>query len=175
MSTTTILPPHPPTGGLQQNKQEEAVEESIFYSGEIVLMRSRKISKEEVKRFYDLYGASLPTDVWWSYLGKDYNKNIEYCKDADDDSAYYMFHNKYIGKVKEPMVIKKNYHPAQTSLFEQRLFIVEWEVRDNQIMPGESLTRLQEHYPENLISISKMTVMTKEEILEDVLAWVSAR
>jgi hypothetical protein len=42
-------------------------------------------------------------------------------------------------------------------------------------MPGESLTRLQEHYPESLISISKMTVMTKEEILEDVLRWARDR
>ena len=54
------------------------------------------------------------------------------------------------------------------------MILVEWEARE-ELFPGESLTRVQQHYAENLIAMSKMSIMTKEEILEDVLAWVSNR
>jgi hypothetical protein len=164
MSATSILPPYPPGGGVIETVKSL----EPFYNGEIVLMRSRRLSREEIKRFYDLYGSSLPTEVWWSYIGKDYNKQIEYCKDADDDTGFYMFHNKYIGRVKEALSLKNN---PNEDLFGQRMFVVEWEAREGTLFPGETQTRMQEHYAENLISISKMTVMTKEEILQDVLAW----
>jgi hypothetical protein len=164
MNTTSILPPHPHGGGVKETVKSL----EPFYNGEIVLMRSRRLSREEIKRFYDLYGSSLPTEVWWSYIGKDYNKQIEYCKDADDDTGFYMFHNKYIGRVKEALSLKSN---PNEDLFGQRMFVVEWEAREGTLFPGETQTRMQEHYAENLISISKMTVMTKEEILQDVLAW----
>jgi len=164
MDTTSILPPYPPNGGIKETVQSL----QPFYNGEIVLMRSRRLGREEIKKFYDLYGSSVPTDVWWSYIGKDYNKQIEYCKDADDDSGYYMFHNKYIGRIKEAVSIKAN---RNEDLFGQRMFLVEWEAREGTAFPGESQTRTQEHYSENLISISKMTVVTKEEILQDVLDW----
>ena len=168
MSTTGIPLPHPPTGG----SIEEYIKDSPFYQGEFVFMRSQRISKEEVKRFYDLYGKTLPLKTWWSYLSKDYNKQIEFAKDADDDGGYYMFHTKYIGKVKEELTFKKTVTDVyrQTDLYTSRMFLVEWEARE-EIFPGELLTRTQEHYEENLISLSKMTIVTKEEILDDTLKW----
>ena len=168
MDTTSVLPPYPPGGGSTINEQfEDSVD--AFHNSEMVLMRSKRISKEEVKRFYDLYGASLPPEIWWSYIGKEYNKQIEYCKDADDDGGYYMFHTKYIGKIKNDVLIRKN----SNDLFGQKMYIVEWEAREGTLFPGESLTRIQEHYAENLISLSKMTVVTKEEIIDEVLKWAS--
>jgi len=141
-----------------------------FYKGETVLMRSKRISKKEVKKFYDIYNSSLPLNVWWSYLGKDYNNQIEYCKDADDNEAYYMFHTKYLGRIKDSIHLKKNASiNQQHNLFYQKMFTVEWEARDNALMPGESLIRVQKHYLENLISLSKMTVVTKEEIVAEVI------
>ena len=172
MSTTTVLPPYPPGGGSNQQKKEAFP----FYEGEFVLMRSKRISKEEVKRFYDLYGKTLPLETWWAYLSKDYNKQIEFAKDADDDTGYYMFHTKYIGKVKaenRKIELEKTLS-TQTDLYSSPMILVEWEARD-ELFPGESLTRVQQHYAENLIAMSKMSIMTKEEILEDVLAWVSNR
>lgn len=165
MSTTTVLPPpHPLLEDIQNSKTIE--DDITFYSGEMVLMRGKRISSDEVKRFYDLYSKTLPIETWWSYLGKDhYNKQIEYCKDSNDEFGYYMFHTKYIGKVKE-LVKMKNHQ--QKEMF-HRLYIVEWEAREDSLMPGELTMRTQEHYPENLIALSKMTVMTKEEILREVL------
>ena len=165
MDTTSVAPEYPPGGGmahkpLQENKQ-------LFQEGEFVLMRSKRIEQKEILRFNELYGKTLPIETWWSYIGKEYNKQIEYCKDADDDGGYYMFHTKYIGKVKQSLPAKTN----SSDLFGNKMYIVEWEVRGTSLFPGETLTRVQEHYAENLISLSKMTVMTKEEILDDVLKW----
>ena len=166
MSTTTVLPPYPPGGGSNQ-KEKVAFP---FYEGEFVLMRSKRISKEEIKRFYDLYGKTLPLETWWSYLSKDYNRQIEFAKDADDDTGYYMFHTKYIGKVKAEnrKIELEKALSTQTDLYSSPMILVEWEARD-ELFPGESLTRVQQHYAENLIAMSKMTIMTKEEILKDAL------
>jgi len=164
MNTSNIPPEYPQGGGISS---DDLTKQGSFYAGEKVLMRSRRLSKEEVKRFYDLYASSLPLEVWWKYLGKDYNTQIEYCKDADDDGGFYMFHTKYIGTVKERLDVKKK----DIDLFGQRVYIVEWEAREGTLFPGESATRQQEHYSENLISFSKMTVVTKEEIVQDVLNW----
>ena len=175
MSTTSILlPPHPPTpienASIEATNQlEETIKQPPFYKGEMVLMRSSRISKEEVYRFYKLYGSTLPVNVWWSYLGKDYNSQIEYCKDSEDDGGYYMFHTKYIGAVKEQL--KPNKNKQQALPFDNPLYIVEWSAREDSLMPGENYHRISDHYPENLLSMSKMTILTKEEILEDTLKW----
>lgn len=168
MDTSSILPPHRGGGGSSNDFEEKAYKP--FYEGEFVLMRSKRISKKEIKRFYDLYDKTLPLETWWSYLSKDYNKQIQFAKDSDDDGGYYMFHTKYIGKVKaenKEAELQKSLS-SQTDLYSTPMILVEWEARE-ELFPGESLTRIQQHYAENLISMSKMTILTKEEILKDVL------
>lgn len=169
MSTTSILPPYPPGRGGLDLQQEGFY--SLFNEGDFVLMRSSRISKQEIKKFHDLYGKTLPLETWWSYISRDYNKQIEFAKDFDDDTGYYMFHTKYIGRVKQKIGAKNHYlfnSKNQGEMNTPYMYIVEWEVRD-QVMPGESQTRIQEHYAENLIGMAKMSILTKEEILEDVL------
>lgn len=172
MSNTTgvLPPPHPPLDNIEISRtiNKDPKDNSAFYNGEMVLMRGKRISKEEVKRFYDIYNDKLPIETWWSYLGKDsYNRQIEYCKDSDDEYAYYVFHTKYIGRVTGRSNIKKFEH-GQGELY-QPMYTVEWEAREGMLMPGESWTRTQEHYPENLLSLSKMTIMNPSEIVRDAL------
>ena len=169
MGTTNIPLPHRGGGGVTEITQTATVEPpDQFYHGEMVLMRGKRISKEEVKRFYDLYGKTLSIDVWWSYVGKDYNKQIEYCKDIDDDGGYYMVHTKYIGRVQNS---KLGVTATGKDIFQNKLYNVEWEAREDSLFPGELQTRTQEHYPENIVSMSKMTVVTPREILDDTLKW----
>lgn len=172
MNTTSVPLPHPPGGGYDE-LSESTKQEQPFHEGDFVLMRSRRISKQEIKRFYDLYNHYLPIETWWSYLSRDYNKLVEFAKDSEDDGGYYMFHNKYIGTVKK-IVIKKEsgVDEKQYELFADKYkkYFVEWESRE-EVMPGEAPTRYQEHYPENLMSMSKITIVTKEEMVKEVVEY----
>ena len=157
-----VLPVYPPGGGGLSNPENKLIQP--FYNGEMVFMRSKRISKADVKRIYDTYASLLDLDVWWVYVVPRYNNQLDIAKDSDDDSGYYLFHTKYVGRVKGPRVISTTGGSAHLG----EMFTVEWEAREGTLMPGEHYTRLQDHYAENLISMSKMTVMTKEEIVAEI-------
>lgn len=165
MDTTTVLPEYPPGGGASQELKAE--NKITFQQGEFVLMRSKRIERKEILRFHELYGKTLPIETWWNYIAKDYNKQVQFAKDLDDNH-YYMFHSKYIGVVKQTVGVSHPYSLIQKEREVHTRYIVEWEARED-VMPGESQTRQQEHYPENLISMSRALVMTKEEIVRETL------
>jgi len=170
MSTTSLPPPHPLFPDTMSGADDSLCQKDDFYVSEIVFLRSKRIDAKSIKKFYDLYGKSLDLDMWWVYVAKEYNKQVEYCKDISEEGAYYMFHTKYIGVVKS---IVQSTTSNSHIMHGRKLYTIEWEPRNDIEIQDDFITRLSDHFPENLISISNMQVMTKEEILQDALTWAA--
>ena len=152
----------------EENKQQKDLKHP-FYDGEIVFSRIKRYGRNDIKRFYELYNKTLPVDLWWQML-INYNQTDGevLTKDSDDEFGYYTVNTKYLGKVKE--LTEKQLKDPNALFFEGQAVSVVWEARDpEKIMPGENYSMTNVTHTKNIISLSKMSIMTKEEIIKEVI------
>lgn len=153
MDTTSILPGYyPPTPSTDIPK---------YGIGDFVFMRASKISKKKIADYQKLYGGALSTETWWSYISTGLIEDAHYAKDRHDDHNYYVVYTKYIGVVQKIIAGSNN---------ESTNYSVNWEFRrgPENLMPGEDLLLHSSYYEPSLIAMKDVTIMTRDQIVEEV-------